>query len=55
MRKERKKRTSKLAELYAKADGLLADMGRSVITGLRKETHKTSLRKGEVGKKEVER
>jgi len=42
MRKERKKRTSKLAELYAKADGLLADMGRSVITGLKKEANRES-------------
>ena len=56
MRKERKKRTGKLAELYAKADGLLADMGSSVITGLKKEAnHKTSPRKREAEKKEVER
>ena len=36
--------------------GLLAEMGRSAIAGLKKEVkYKTSLRKGEVGKKEVER
>ena len=52
---KRKKRTDMLAKLYGEANDLLAEMERSIITGLRKETHKTSLRKGEVGKKEVER
>jgi len=52
---KRKKRTDMLAKLYGETNDLLAEMERSVIAGLRKETHKTSLCKGEVGKKEVER
>ena len=52
---KRKKRTDMLARLYGETNDLLAEMERSAIAGLRKETHKTSLRKGEVGKKEVER
>ena len=55
MRKESKKKTDKLAGLYTETNDLLANMERSAIAGLRKETHKTSLRKGEVGKKEVEK
>ena len=51
MRKEREKRTAALAELYAEADNLLAEMEKSALAGLRKETHKTSLRKEEVGGK----
>ena len=53
--KERKERTDRLARLFVETNDLLAEMERSVIAGFRKETHKTSLRKGEVGKKEVER
>ena len=34
--KERKKRTAKLAELYAKAGDLLAEMEGSAIAGLKK-------------------
>ena len=48
MRKETKKRTDKLAELYTETTGLLAEMERSAIAGLKKEVnYKTSLRKGE--------
>ena len=48
MRKESKKKTDKLAELYAEAGDLLAAMEGSAIAGLRKEApHKSSPRKGE--------
>ena len=43
MRKERKKRTAALAELYAEADNLLAEMERSAIAGLRKIRSRKSL------------
>ena len=36
MEKERKKRTDRLAELYTETTGLLAEMERSTIAGLKK-------------------
>ena len=52
MEKERKKRTDRLAELYTETTGLLAEMERSAIAGLKKEVnYKNSLRKREAGGK----
>ena len=52
MEKERKKRTAKLAELYAKAGDLLAEIEGSAIAGLKKEAkYKSSPEKGGRGKR----
>ena len=47
MRKESKKKTDKLAELYAETNDLLAGMERSAIAGLKKEAkYKKKEKKG---------
>ena len=49
MRKESKKKTDKLAELYAEADDLLAAMEGSAIAGLKAEMERSAMAASKLG------